>query len=59
MVKQKLTFTQWMDQVDQCLCNMTGMFSECLPDWSYRADYDYGCTPQTSAKNAIRYAKEY
>lgn len=54
----KLTYEQWMKQVNDALYKKCGMGADMLPDWNYRDDYTDGVSPTSCAAHAIRNAKE-
>lgn len=59
-MKTKLSFTEWMKQVDAKIEKRVGfgIVSADLPDYCYRDEYDDGTTPAQAASAAIRNAKE-
>jgi hypothetical protein len=54
MAKAKLSFDEWMKQVDAELTKRIGLVSDDLPDQQYRDWYDAGTDPVLVAKRIIR-----
>lgn len=54
----KLTFEEWMAEVNRLMVGKCGMGSEDLPDWNYRDAYNDGLTPNQAANQAINAAHE-
>ncbi len=55
----KMPFDEWMQHVAWHINNMSGYLPDDLPDYCYRDAYDDGKSPKTTAKAAIKNAKEY
>lgn len=55
----KLTFEQWMRQVNNILVVLVHMESEDLPDVDYSTWYQQGLSPTRAAKKAIRIGGSY
>ena len=51
-------FDEWMNQVNRVVLKKTGIFADDLPDYCYRDAYDDGESPGSTARAAIRAAKE-
>ena len=54
-----MTFQQWMRKVDAIIDAITGMSADDLPDYCYADDWAYGEKPATTARRAVRAAREY
>ena len=54
----KLTFAEWMKEVDAEVWRKVGLSYEDLPDINYRDLYDDGVSPKTAARKAIRGSDE-
>ncbi len=52
--KWKTKFQAWKDNVDRCLIDIAGVFSDDIEDWNYADDFDAGMSPLTCAKRAIQ-----
>jgi hypothetical protein len=52
----RLTFDQWMEQVDAALVRKVGVCSADLPDFCYADMYEAGYSPETAADEAIEAA---
>jgi hypothetical protein len=55
----KLSFEVWMERVNFEIEKLCGMFAADLPDYDYRNEYDEGCSPKSTARRAVRNAKEF
>lgn len=53
----KLSFENWMREVNAEISRRTSMVSDDLPDWRYRDAYDEGMTAKRAAAKAIQNAK--
>ena len=61
-MKRKITFEQWMKEVDRFLSddpNTGGMTSSDLPDCAYADWYERGMSSKSAAKKAIKSAMEF
>lgn len=56
-MKTKLTFEQWLREVDRAVVAKVGLSYQDLPDCCYRDWYDQGVSPKGAASRAIRSAK--
>lgn len=56
MARPKLSFDEWMTEVDRYLRERHGVESGDIDDWKYRDDYDEGISPMASARRALRNA---
>ncbi len=54
----KLTFEDWMKQIDAIISARTGLTHDDLPDVCYRDWYEDGMSPKRAASAAIANAKE-
>lgn len=54
--RTKLTFTQWMAEVDAKLDMLCGMSSADLDDCNYKDWYSEGVSPKQAAGRAFRYS---
>ena len=52
--KTKLTYEEWMREVDREVQNLVGLSASDLADYAYRDAYDAGSSPKSVAKRAIR-----
>lgn len=57
MKKPKLTFEQWLKEVDRYVVALCGLGADDLPDWGYRNAYDDGVSPIAAARKAYRAAR--
>ena len=58
MAKVKLSFEEWLKEVDEILWSKVGLSKDDLPDCSYRDWYDEGMSPVRAAGKAVRNATE-
>ena len=56
MKTDKLSFDQWMADVDICLVGVCGVTSSDLPDYCYRDSYDNKESPEDAARDALEAA---
>ena len=54
----KLSFIEWLREVDRLCWARLGLGASDLDDIDYRSLYDAGDSPKAAARQAIRYAKE-
>jgi Family of unknown function (DUF5419) len=54
----KMTFEQWMKEVDKQVSLLVGLSYQDLPDICYRDLYDDGVSTKSAAKQAIKGAME-
>ena len=52
----KLTFEQWLTNVNRHLINMVGLEIDDLPDYCYRDAYEYNESPASVARKVIKEA---
>jgi len=55
----KMSFEEWMREVDASLIESIGMSSEEIPDWDYALAWEYGMSYYGAATRAIRDAATY
>lgn len=59
MAKEKMTFEEWKERVNERVEMMTGIDCDCLPDWDYWMAWDQGMSPSRAAIETIKQAKEF
>ncbi len=57
-LKTEADFQQFLAHVDQVVRRMTGMSRDDLPDYDYRTAFEDGVLPGTTARRAIRAARD-
>lgn len=55
----RMTFEEFMREVDRYLLLRYDLTSDDLDDWRYRQDYEEGVLPKTSASRAYRNARGF
>ncbi len=55
----KMTFAQWMAQVNVIIQRRTGYTADDLPDYCYLDAWRFGDTPEEAAADALEYAENY
>jgi hypothetical protein len=53
---RRITFEEWMRQVDAVLIARCGLDNSDLPDWDYMSAFEDGACPRGAARRAIRAA---
>ena len=56
---KRLTYTEWLHQLDAACYRIAGCSYQDLDDYCYRDAYDDGRAPVSTARAAIRAAKGY
>jgi hypothetical protein len=56
-MKVKLSFEEWMVEVNKQIDRKCGMVADDLPDWRYREAYNAGKKPEVAAYQAIKAAR--
>jgi len=54
MDSKKMTYKQWMKQVNDAMESIAGLAAEDLPDYLYADDYASHTRPVTAAKRALK-----
>ena len=59
MTATRMDFETWKRAVDAAISRMCGLSADDLPDYCYADEYEDGVSAATTAKRAIRAAREY
>jgi hypothetical protein len=57
VTKNRQTFEEWKQEVNDILLHRLGIDADDLPDYPYRRDYEDGATPRQVAARTVKAAK--